>query len=168
MRRLWLTFTQAVTILVALMFVVITFKPEWLKERPFGAPPAVIATAPPQAPGTAGGRNVGSYAEAARRALPAVVFIYTAKEVRVPRNPLLNDPVFRHFFGDRFGSESQRQSGLGSGVIVSPDGYILTNNHVVEAADEIEVATSDGRKLAARIIGSDPESDLAVLRIEGK
>jgi serine protease DegQ len=77
----------------------------------------------------------------------------------------MNDPIFRHFFGDRFGEESQRRSGLGSGVVVSPEGYILTNFHVIDGADEIEVAHNDGRKYKARVVGSDPESDLAVLRI---
>ncbi len=81
------------------------------------------------------------------------------------RHPLFDDPVFRHFFGDRFDNEPQRSSGLGSGVIVSPEGYILTNYHVVEAADDIEVAVNDGRKLKAKVIGSDPETDLAVLKV---
>ena len=110
-------------------------------------------------------RKVGSYADAARKALPSVVHIYTSKEVKTPRHPFADDPVFRYFFGDRFGGP-QRQSGLGSGVIVSADGYILTNNHVVESMDEIEVATNDGRRLRARIVGLDPETDLAVLQVK--
>jgi len=77
----------------------------------------------------------------------------------------LNDPAFRRFFGDRFEGQTQRKSSLGSGVIVSPEGYILTNHHVVEAADEIEIALADGRKAKASIIGSDPETDLAVIKI---
>ncbi|HWS12701.1 MAG TPA: trypsin-like peptidase domain-containing protein, partial [Rhodocyclaceae bacterium] len=82
------------------------------------------------------------------------------------RSPFAEDPLFRYFFGERFGSETQRTSGLGSGVIVSPNGFVLTNHHVVEAAEEIEVSMNDGRKLRARIVGTDPESDVAVLQIE--
>ncbi len=94
-----------------------------------------------------------------------MVHIYTSKESRQSRHPLLNDPLFRRFFGNQLPNQPQRQSGLGSGVIVSADGYILTNNHVVEAADDIEVALNDGRKFKARTVGTDPDSDLAVLSI---
>jgi Do/DeqQ family serine protease len=107
----------------------------------------------------------GSHADAAKKAVPAVVHIFTSQEIKGTRHPFINDPIFRHFFGDRFGEESQRRSGLGSGVVVSPEGYILTNFHVIDGADEIEVAHNDGRKYKARVVGSDPESDLAVLRI---
>jgi Do/DeqQ family serine protease len=95
------------------------------------------------------------------------VHVYTSQEVKVPRQALLKDPLFRHFFGDRT-EQSQRRAGLGSGVVVSAEGYILTNYHVVEGADEIEIAGNDGRKHKARIIGSDPETDLAVLRVPGE
>ncbi|MDX1376632.1 MAG: trypsin-like peptidase domain-containing protein, partial [Burkholderiales bacterium] len=103
---------------------------------------------------------------AVERATPSVVNIFTSKEVRVPRHPLLDDPLFRRFFGDPGGGESRRANSLGSGVIVSPNGYILTNNHVVETADEIEVALPSGRKLLARVVGNDPDTDLAVLQVE--
>ena len=166
MRRLWLIFAQAVTVSVAALFVVMTLKPDWLGGKP---QPAVVAFQEAAAPATADARKVTSYADAAKKALPSVVHIYTSKEVKAPRHPFADDPVFRYFFGDRFGGP-QRQSGLGSGVIVSADGYILTNNHVVENMDEIEVATNDGRRLRARIVGLDPETDLAVLQVraEGK
>ncbi|MBE7459007.1 MAG: Do family serine endopeptidase [Zoogloeaceae bacterium] len=166
MRRLWLIFAQTVTVSVAALFVVMTLKPDWLGGRPA---PAVVALQEAAAPAAPDARKVVSYADAAKKALPSVVHIYTSKEVKTPRHPFADDPVFRYFFGDRFGGP-QRQSGLGSGVIVSADGYILTNNHVVENMDEIEVATNDGRYYRARIVGTDPETDLAVLHVkaEGK
>jgi serine protease DegS/serine protease DegQ len=165
MRRLWLIFAQAVTVSVAVLFVLNTLKPEWLRNA---APAAVVAIleAPDAPPAPPSGR-ADSYASAAQRSMPAVVHVYTSKEVRSPRHPLLDDPVFRHFFGERQGNgESRRSAGLGSGVIVSADGFILTNNHVIEAADEIEVALNDGRKFKARLAGRDPETDLAVLKID--
>ena len=163
MRRIWLIFTQAVTVSVAVLFVVATLKPEWLGRSPNIVALQEIA---PNSGAPSIMRPQASYSEAARRALPAVVHIFTSKQMKVPRHPLFDDPLFRRFFGDSLPNQTQRQSGLGSGVIVSPDGYILTNNHVVEAADEIELALNDGRKFKARTVGTDPDSDLAVLRIE--
>ena len=165
MRRLWLIFAQAVTVSLAVLFVVQTMKPEWLGRRGLSefAGGGVVAIQE-AAPSSETRRGI-SYAEAAKKAVPAVVYIYTSQEIKA-RHPFLNDPLFRHFFGDRFGgAETQRQSGLGSGVVVSADGYILTNYHVVEAADDIEVSSNDGRKFKAKIVGTDPESDLAVLKI---
>lgn len=108
-----------------------------------------------------------SYASAVRMAAPAVVNIYTTKLVEQQTNPFMNDPFFRHFFGqENQPSQKRMQSSLGSGVLVNSEGYILTNHHVVSNADEIRVALRDGRETFARIIGSDPESDLAVLKIE--
>lgn len=169
MHRLWMIFAQAVTISVAVLFVLSTLKPEWVGERPMLPAITIQQTAAPAA--TPSGKVVASYADAARAALPSVVHIFTSKEVKSQRSPFADDPLFRHFFGDRLDNRpQQRASGLGSGVVVSPEGYILTNNHVIEAADEIEVALNDGRKLPARIVGRDPESDLAVLQVkpEGK
>ncbi len=169
MHRLWMIFAQAVTISVAVLFVLSTLKPEWVGERPMLPAITIQQAAAPAA--TPSGKVAASYADAARAALPSVVHIFTSKEVKSQRSPFADDPLFRHFFGDRLDNRpQQRASGLGSGVVVSPEGYILTNNHVIEAADEIEVALNDGRKLPARIVGRDPESDLAVLQVkpEGK
>ncbi len=165
MRRLWLIFAQTVTVCVAVLFVVKTLKPEWLTTPPSASGTVSEVATVLEAPAGSELRRPGSYADAAKIALPAVVHIFTSQEVKGPRQPFINDPIFRHFFGDRFGELSQRRSGLGSGVVVSPEGYILTNFHVIEGADEIEVANDDGRKYKARVVGSDPESDLAVLRI---
>jgi serine protease DegQ len=161
MRKTWLIFAQTVTVSLAVLFVIGTLKPEWLKQ-----PGGIVSLQ--EAPLSAGndGAVQGGFREAVRRSLPSVVYIFTSKEVKASRHPLFDDPVFRHFFGDRFDNEPQRSSGLGSGVIVSPEGYILTNYHVVEAADDIEVALNDGRKVKAKVIGSDPESDLAVLQVK--
>src|SRR3954466_2038853 len=159
--RLWLIFSQAATIAVAALFVVSTFRPEWLPARA-NAPVALVQS---PAPGSASAPRTLSYSDAVRRATPSVVNISTSKEIRSPRHPLLNDPLFRRFFGDQLPDEAQPASSLGSGVIVSTGGYILTNHHVVEAADEIEVGLVDGKKLLAKVIGNDPETDLAVLRV---
>ncbi|WP_027013994.1 trypsin-like peptidase domain-containing protein [Comamonas composti] len=158
MKRTWLLFSQVVTVLVAAYFVVATLQPDWLHRGAVRSNAGIALLEAPPMP--AGEVSPGSFAPAARKASPAVVSINTSKEVRHPRS---NDPWFQFFFGEQ---GTQQQAGLGSGVIFSPDGYILTNNHVVQGADDIEVTLSDGRKSQAKIIGTDPESDLAVLKVE--
>ncbi|MBI5785032.1 MAG: Do family serine endopeptidase [Rhodocyclales bacterium] len=164
MKRLWLIFAQAVTVTVAALFVIQTLKPDWLAWRGGTGLGAVDVVSVKEAATSADSRRANSYAEAAKRAVPSVVHIYTTQEIRSSRHPLANDPFWYHFFGDR-GATTQRRSGLGSGVVVSEEGFILTNYHVVEAADDIEVAVNDGRKFKAKVVGTDPESDLAVVRV---
>jgi serine protease DegQ len=164
MRKLWLTFAQTATVALAVLFVLATLKPEWLPQR--GQVPQVVELTQSTQASLAATR-AGSYSDAVRRAAPAVVSIFTSKDVKVPQHPFFNDPLFRRFFGDGGGEEPRRASGLGSGVIVSARGYILTNDHVVEAADEIEVGLADGKKLRAKVIGTDQETDLAVLQVDG-
>ncbi len=162
MRRLWLIFAQTATISLAILFVVSTLKSNLL---PFGRHGSIATIR--EAVEVKGGKMSG-FSSAAAKAMPSVVNIFTSHEVRMPRNPLMDDPFFRRFFGEPGQSETRRSFSLGSGVIVSPEGFILTNRHVIEAADEIEVALSDGRKSLAKVVGSDPETDLAVLKVEFK
>lgn len=160
MRNIWLLFSQAVTVLLAAWFVVATLKPQWLGTGiPGGGSVAVIEA--PASSGTGRPPAPGSFSAAAKAASGAVVSITASKN---NRNPQAQDPWFRFFFGDQ--GDRDPQLGLGSGVIVSPSGYILTNNHVIEGADNVEVSLNDQRKARARIIGVDPETDLAVLKIE--
>ncbi len=107
-----------------------------------------------------------SYAGAVTQASPAVANLYTAKVVSKPIQPLYNDPAFRQFFGDNLPQQKRMESSLGSAVLMSKEGYLLTNNHVTAGADQIIVALKDGRETMARVIGSDPETDLAVLKID--
>jgi len=156
MKRLWLLFAQTVTVLVAVWFVLITLKPEWVQRPSWNTDLQVFEVAPGAISPTV---SAGSLSFAAKKASPAVVSINTSQKAGLERN---KDPWFRYFFGDQ---DDSAQTGLGSGVIVSPQGYILTNNHVVETADEILVMLNDGRQTQAKVIGTDPETDLAVLKV---
>ncbi len=160
----WLLFAQIVAALVIALAGLLALDRLFPGLLPAGPAPVTIREAAERAPGA----PLPSFAEAARAAQPAVVNVFTSKQVRAPVNPLLQDPFFRRFFGAELDSRPQRVSNLGSGVIVSESGYILTNHHVVEAADEIQVALADGRTLAARLVGSDPETDLAVLQVSAQ
>ncbi len=168
MRRLWLLFAQTATVGLALWFVVTTLKPDWVNQINEGSRKVHVATGNVpllEAPVSAAA-NAGSYRNAAKRAMPSVVNIFTTKEARQSKSPFMDDPFFKRFFGEQQGGPDEKQFSLGSGVIISSQGYVLTNNHVVEAADEIEVALSDGRKAVAKVVGADPETDLAVIKID--
>ncbi len=160
MRNLWLVFAQTATVCLAVLFVVSTLRPDLLAWKPRGD---VVTIKEPQPEAEA--RKITSFSDAAKKAMPAVVNVYTSKEVKI-RHPLIDDPTLRSFFGDRLGTQTQKVTNLGSGVIISDKGYILTNSHVVAAADEIEVALPDARRTRARVVGADPDSDLAVLKID--
>ena len=166
MNRLWLLFCQAITILLAAWFVVTTLQPGWISSPQVSSLVGQVTLR--EAPESIT-QNPGSLAEAAKISSPAVVNIFTSKiNKKKPSKKgaaQQNEPWFQFFFGDQAPNE-EPSSSLGSGVIVSPQGIILTNHHVIEGADEIEVAFADGRKRNAKLIGSDPETDIAVLKID--
>jgi serine protease DegQ len=160
-KKLWHIFAQAVTLCLALLFVLRIFFPDFLNRGQ-----TIVVK---QVESSARLSLTGSYSYAAKKAMPSVVNIFTSKKVAVnPHQKYLEDPNFRHFFGDQLDdldSQSQPESSLGSGVIVSEQGLILTNNHVVAAADEIEIALADGRKMSAKVVGTDPDTDLALIKV---
>src|SRR5512139_1611236 len=165
MRKFWLLFAQTTTVALGVLFIIALFKPDLLRWQA-QAPSLTIRQAAQPA-----GRLLApteSFAPAAQKVIPAVVNVFTQQKVSSPAHPALQDPVFRYFFGDRLDARPREVSNLGSGVVVSPNGYILTNQHVVEAADEIQVALANGKTVPARVVGADPETDLAVLKIDAR
>ena len=174
MRRFWLIFAEFVTITLAIVFVVTLIRPDWNPWRR-----NVVEIRESVSPGglfPVGnvGQNRPSFAEASKRAMVSVVNISSSRDAKIPSShPLANDPLFQRFFGQPNGNEEEPEvrGSLGSGVIINADekgGYVITNDHVVAGSKDIQVAFADGRVLAAKVVGTDPESDLAVLRIEGK
>ena len=167
LRKFWLLFAQACTLVLALLFVVATLRPDLLPrvEGPDNVVLLQQASPPATAVAASGSEGATTFADGAKRAMPSVVNIYTSKEMR-GRNPLPDEVLRRYFpeLAERL--PAQRATSLGSGVIVASDGYVLTNNHVIEGADDIQLVLNDGRRIDAKLRGSDPETDLAVLKAD--
>jgi len=167
LNRLWLLFAQAVTIILAAWFILITLKPDWLAQTNITT---IVDSVTLKENEDSSNLSPGSYHEAVKKSMPAVVNIFTSKN----SNKLAgskdknkkSDRFNQFFFGDS--PDSDPISSLGSGVLVSPEGVIITNHHVISDADEIEVSLSDNRKFKAKVVGSDPETDIAVLKIDAK
>src|SRR5579871_325561 len=140
----------------------------WIHSTAFAghAVPVYVSEKVGPHPASAASNDMG-FAPLFKPALPTAVSILSSRMVKVPQNPLFNNPFFQQFFGGRFPQQpqEQREMGLGSGVIVSPDGYILTNNHVVDKATELKVMLSDKREFPGKVVGTDPKTDIAVVKI---
>jgi len=171
LHKYWLLFSQSVTVILAAIFIIATLKPDWLSINN-----SITLTNPVLLKESADESQLspGSYHEAVKRSMPAVVNIFTSNssapaqsKTRKSTNPKSTDPLFKFFFGDEQ-PEGESVSSLGSGVLVSSEGYILTNHHVINEANNIEVVLSDDRRVRAHVIGSDPETDIALLKIDAK
>ncbi len=160
-RKLLLFIFQAVAVGVLAAVLLLVFLPDYVIDK---RPVVEFLQDNSDKPDHLGSGPV-SYAQAVQRASPAVVNIYTRKQVFARPSPLLDSPVFRRFFGDLNQPRQRTQTSLGSGVIMSAQGYVLTNYHVIENADEIEVLLANGHTVVANVLGADPETDLAVLTI---
>jgi serine protease DegQ len=177
LKHLWLLFAQIITALLAVLFIISTFKPQWLNTSGFnnfggfgqwGSSSTITikeSHVDPSVP------NPGSHHETAKKSMASVVNIFTSKNTPKTKkknntDPKQEDPLFKFFFGDPSDNQGDINPNLGSGVIVSSEGLILTNQHVIEGADQIEVALADGRKTKAILVGSDPDTDIAVLKIQ--
>ncbi|MDX1670617.1 MAG: trypsin-like peptidase domain-containing protein, partial [Limnobacter sp.] len=151
-KKLWLVFAQACAISLAVYFTLEVLRPHWLPEL-LHRPTHLVSSS---------GQTAEGFRQAVSTATPAVVNIFTSKTmITSPAHPFLDDPEIKKFFGDEFNkhfSPEEQASAMGSGVIVSPEGYILTNQHVVDRADSIEVNLMDGRTAKATLVGSDPET----------
>lgn len=145
----------------------------WTGHSVYGAPGLPVTVSGNSAP-VALGNFTNGFSSVLKPALPAVVNIHSSKIVKPQgqgMSPFFNDPFFRQFFGDQFGQQKpqpEREQSLGSGVIVSADGTILTNNHVIDGATDIKVQLSDKREFRAKLVGTDPKTDIAVLKIDAK
>jgi len=165
LNRLWLLFAQAVTILLSAWFILISLKPDWLAQTNITT---IVDSVTLKENENSSNLSPGSYHEAVKKSMPAVVNIFTSKNSNKPADSKdknkKSDRFNQFFFGDS--PDSDPISSLGSGVLVSPEGIILTNHHVISDADEIEIAFFDNRRFKAKSIGSDPETDIAVLKVE--
>jgi len=167
LNRLWLLFAQTVTIILAAWFILITLKPDWLAQTNITT---IVDSVTLKENEDSSTLSPGSYHEAVKKSMPAVVNIFTSKNSNKPagsKDKNKKSDRFNQFFFDD-SPDSDPVSSLGSGVLVSPEGVIITNHHVISDADEIEVALSDNRKFKAKVVGSDPETDIAVLKIDAK
>ena len=188
-KRLWLFFAQIVTVVLAVLFVVATLRPTWLNSIPFGT--TTNSTNAIDAANDSPSLNPGSYHDAVKRSMPAVVNVFSSRNAngatepspqeavpkgkqkkgskqKKPTQPNTQEEWFNFFFGDpnQQPPSDEPEFNTGSGVLVNKDGIILTNHHVINGADSIEVALGDGRKTKAKVIGSDPDTDIAVLKID--